>query len=122
MREQGALEAYTALSCYDASRVKGLGPSFETKFLLFCSCGDDSELILDRVVAAYLNRYSAAELNAGRWSVSTYPRYLAMMSPPSKLGVSSDELEQCIFDEESRRQGNQWSDAWRHNAARMRPR
>ena len=125
LREQGALEAYTALSRYDASRVKGLGPSFGTKFLYFCSRGDDSALILDRIVAAYLNRDSAAELNSGRWSVSTYTRYLAMMRDrASKLGVSADELEQCIFDEESRRQGNQWSDARRHNAADapMRPR
>ena len=110
VHEGGALAGYAELASYTRCRIKWLGPAFGTKFLYFCSRPEDRALILDSVVAGFLNRENNAELSPVPWSLATYTRYMSMMrARASELGVTADELEQCLFEEESRRRNNQWS-------------
>jgi hypothetical protein len=104
MRLGGPLDGYAALA--GPHRVKGLGPSFGSKFLYFASPEDSRALILDQLVADWLAREAALSLNATRWSVRTYAAYLHTMDEwSSGLGMSSHQLEEIVFTEEATRRG-----------------
>ena len=104
MRLGGPLDGYTALA--GPHRVKGLGPSFGSKFLYFASPQDSRALILDQLVADWLAREEALSLNPTRWSVRTYGAYLSATDEwSSGLGISSHQLEEIIFTEEATRRG-----------------
>jgi hypothetical protein len=66
MRRGGSLDGYTALA--GPHRMKGLGPSFGSKFVYFASPQDNPALILDQLVVDRLAREAALSLNATRWS------------------------------------------------------
>ncbi len=101
---RGPLDGYTALA--GPYRVKGLGPSFGSKFLYFASPHDNRALILDQLVADWLAREAALSLNPTRWSVLTYAAYLSAMNEwSSALGISSHQLEEIIFTDEATRRG-----------------
>ncbi len=104
MRTGGPLDGYAALA--GPHRVKGLGPSFGSKFLHFVSPQDRGALILDQLVADWLAREADLSLNAKRWSVRTYTAYLSPMHAwSSGLGISSLQLEEIIFAEEATQRG-----------------
>ena len=89
----------------------GLGPAFGIKFLYFCSPpGGQPALILDRLMSRWLRDNAGLALNEIRWSVSTYRQYLtSMYGWAGELAVASDELEMCIFSEQSGQAGSQWA-------------
>jgi hypothetical protein len=68
-----------------------------TKYLYFCSRGVDRALILDRLIAGYLNRENAAGLETCVFSsAAMYTRHLALMRDRARvLHVLPEELEQC---------------------------
>jgi len=104
LRLGGPLDGYKALA--GPHRVKGLGPSFGSKFLYFASPQDNRALILDQLVVDWLAREAALSLNATRWSARTYAAYLSAMDAwSSGLGISSHELEEIIFTDEATRRG-----------------
>lgn len=104
MRLGGPLDGYVALA--GPHRVRGLGPSFGSKFLYFASPKNGRALILDQLVADWLAREQALSLNATRWSVRAYAAYLSAMDEwSSELGISSHQLEEIIFTEEATRRG-----------------
>lgn len=109
MRLGGPLDGYAALA--GPHRVKGLGPSFGSKFLYFASPQNGRALILDQLVADWLAREAALSLTANRWSVRTYAAYVSAMDEwSSGLGISSHQLEEIIFTEEATRRGlTTWS-------------
>lgn len=83
-------------------RVTGLGPSFGSKFLYFVSPEGRRALILDQLLAAWLDRETALSLNADRWSIRTYTKYLTTMQVwSSLLGISDHQLEEILFTEEA---------------------
>lgn len=102
---------YSQLADYQASRLRFLGPAFGTKFLAFCSRdADHAALILDRLVARWLQRNTRLNLDPVPWDRSNYDRYLDRMQEWSAaLGTFPDDLECCIFSAESDAIGNQWS-------------
>jgi hypothetical protein len=80
LAEQGPVVAYARWGDHGVARLAGLGPSFGTKFLYFCSStGSRPALILDRLVAQWLRDHTGLLLNEVRWSGATYARYLGNM-------------------------------------------
>ena len=99
-RTRDPLAGYTALA--GPHRVKGLGPSFGSKFLYFVSPDEQRALILDQLVADWLDRESALPLNPTPWSVRSYRTYLTTMDRwSSRLGIPDHQLEEIIFTEEA---------------------
>lgn len=91
-------------------RVTGLGPSFGSKFLYFVSPEGRRALILDQLLAAWLDRETALSLNADRWSIRTYAKYLTTMQVwSSLLGISDHQLEEILFTEEATLRGVTWA-------------
>jgi hypothetical protein len=61
-------------------------------------------------VGAWLRGNTDLRLNEARWSVQTYERYLATMFLwADEMAVAADELEACIFSEQSEVVGSQWT-------------
>ena len=111
--EGGALPGYRALASPEVGRLKGLGPSFGTKFLYFCQPHPTKTvaLILDDFVAKWLARQVGFEVDPVPWSAANYARYLDQMHAwAATLGIEPDELELCIFRAEAARRGSQWAD------------
>ena len=108
----GPVKAYALLGDNGVPQLPRLGPAFGTKFLYFCSpAGGRPALILDRLVAGWLRGNADLRLNEARWSVQTYERYLATMFLwADEMAVAADELEACIFSEQSEVVGSQWTD------------
>jgi len=110
---QGAVAGYRALGSPDVGRLKGLGPSFGTKFLYFTQPRPTktTALILDDLVAKWLAREVGFEADPVPWSVANYTRYLDQMHLwAAALGIEPDELELCVFRAEAARRGSQWAD------------
>jgi Putative 8-oxoguanine DNA glycosylase OGG-like protein len=104
VRTSGPLDGYAALA--GPHRVAGLGPSFGSKFLYFVSPEGRRALILDQLVATWLDREAALSLNATRWSIRTYTTYLTTMDRwSSRLGIPDHQLEEIIFTAEATRRG-----------------
>jgi hypothetical protein len=74
--------AYEVLYPRGRSAIRGLGPSFGTKFLYFSGGGSPAHpcLILDSYVTTALRRHGWLSLRAGRWSAWTYQRYCALLT------------------------------------------
>ena len=106
----GALAGYAALADRHRSRLKWLGPAFGTKFLHFCTpAGRPPTLILDRLVADWLQANVGASFKPVPWDTEAYRRYVNLMTGWSvELGIEPDQLEACLFTEEATRTGSQW--------------
>lgn len=111
LRLSDAISGYESLC--GICRIPNLGPAFGTKYLYFLGSSDPVEapLILDKLVASWLNRNTDVSINSSVWSVSTYRHYLfKMRSWAAALHVSPVDLESCIFqDEVGSRINNQWA-------------
>ena len=95
-----------------ASRLHRIGPAFGTKFLYFADSGRHNRraLILDRLVAEWLRRYTAFRVNPVPWAPTTYDAYLDQMHEWAEgLQVEPDAVELAIFQEMSDSGGNQWA-------------
>jgi hypothetical protein len=105
----GGLAAYEALS--GSLRLRYLGPAFGTKFLYFVPHrSDSSALILDRLVARWLNRNIDARINALYWAPATYRYYVALLSEWARqLDVTPDTIEERIFVASATEAGGQWA-------------
>lgn len=108
LRSHGPVEGYRAMA--NEHRLKWLGPAFGTKYLHFCSSPDEPALVLDALVATWLNEHCGSGLRPARWSTSQYERYLGDMSSWSDGRCTPIDLETRVFvAEASRRRGNQWA-------------
>jgi hypothetical protein len=104
VRNGDPLAGYAALA--GPHRVAGLGPSFGSKFLYFVSPERRRALMLDQLLAAWLDREAALSLKVGRWSVRTYTTYLTTMDRWSaRLGIPDHQLEEILFTEEATLRG-----------------
>ena len=65
-------------------------------------------LVLDDLVATWLNQHCGNRLRPNVWSTHTYEKYLDLMHAWAGSDCTAPELETLIFvAEESRRKGNQ---------------
>jgi hypothetical protein len=107
----GAMAAYRSLG--GENRIKGLGPSFGTKFIAFCQPEGvlPTALIHDELVTAWLEANGRADLRAMTWAPRKYAAYLDQVQSWAKeLHVTPETVEYLIFqDEADRRPGNQWA-------------
>jgi hypothetical protein len=102
MLADGPVAGYWSLA--REHHVHGLGPSFGTKFLFFCSADEDRALILDNLLANWLRRHHRLEVAAGRYVKKDYKTYLAAMRRwATDLGIAAHELEALIFTDEATR-------------------
>ncbi len=108
LTDEGPVKGYRAMA--NEHRLKWLGPAFGTKYLHFCSAPDDPALVLDVLVATWLNEYCGTRLRPTRWSTAQYEHYLENMTAWSDGLCTPTELETLVFvAEASRRTGNQWA-------------
>lgn len=106
----GAIAAYARLG--SSRRLKWFGPAFGTKYLYFCQQRESARpaLILDRLIADWLDKSGGLRLNPVPWSTATYRRYIEhMWTWAEALGVAPDVLEERIFVDEARKRRNQWA-------------
>jgi hypothetical protein len=88
-----AAAAYEVLYPRRRSAIKGLGPSFGTKFLYFAGGGDPGHpsLILDSYVAAALHGHGWTSLRGGGWPAWTCQRYCDLLSRwAAPLSIAGD--------------------------------
>lgn len=108
---EGAIAAYRSLG--RENRIKGLGPAFGTKFIVFCQPEGvlPAALIHDELVTAWLEANGRPDLRASTWAPRKYEVYLDQMDAwAEELRVSPETIEYLIFqDEADRRPGNQWA-------------
>jgi hypothetical protein len=107
--DDGPIAAYRRLGG-DCS-LERLGTSFGTKFLAFCQPVDQERvaLIHDDLVREWLVENGRPDLQAAYYSVPTYEAYLEQMAAwAASLGANPEVVEYLVFDEMSRRKGNQW--------------
>jgi hypothetical protein len=110
LKADGSLAAYRRLA--RQSRLKWLGPAFGTKFLYFCPQAKNGRraLILDRLVAGWLDRHAGVTLNPAWWTVSTYDRYLDVMHEwGDRLGLPPGTIEERIFVAQASAGAGQWA-------------
>jgi hypothetical protein len=110
LAEAGPLPAYERLG--GDSRLVGLGPAFGTKYLYFTQPREAASmaLILDRLVARWLDREAGITINPIPWSVRTYRRYLDHMQEwAATLGCRPDDLEYGMFQAMANEFGGQWA-------------
>ncbi len=108
LTDEGPLEGYRAMA--NQQRLTWLGPAFGTKYLHFCSDAHQPALVLDDLVATWLNEHCGTRLRPTRWSTAQYERYLTDMAAWSDGRCTPTELETLVFvAEASRRNGNQWA-------------
>jgi hypothetical protein len=93
-------------------KIPWLGPAFGTKLLYFFGSSNSSKppLILDEMVASWLNRNLGLSIKPWGWSTTTYREYLKRMYQwADTLSVSPVDIETCIFRAEANtRPDNQW--------------
>ena len=106
LASDGPLAAYGRLARAADCRLLRLGPAFGTKYLYFAQPrpAATSALILDDLVAFWLDCRIMFRLDAVTWSASTYQRYLERMHAwADALGCAPEDLERCMFQDEVRR-------------------
>ena len=103
LKTDGPVEGYRAMANSDQSRLKWLGPAFGTKYLYFCSPEDNPALVLDALMAAWLNKHCGTKLRPWQWSTTKYKEYLANMTKWAGTACTPAELETIIFTAEGRR-------------------
>ena len=101
LKRDGPVEGYRAMA--NERRLKWLGPAFGTKYLYFCSPEDNPALVLDALMAAWLNKHCGTKLHPWQWSTSKYEEYLANMTKWAGSACTPAELESIIFTAEGRR-------------------
>lgn len=105
-------EAYASLKPGRQNLFRWFGPAFFTKFLYFASADDARQpcLILDENVALSLFHHGWSSLKTASWPVSTYDRYLGLVT--RWLGEleadtggrpRADLVERWLFDD-----GREW--------------
>jgi hypothetical protein len=100
----GPLDGYAALA--GPHRIPGLGPSFGTKFLYLVSPEQSRALILDELVATWLDRAGALSLSPTNWSRRGYSTYTtSMCNWANHFGIAAHLLEEIFFTEEATRRG-----------------
>jgi hypothetical protein len=109
LHADGPVAAYRRLGGDCA--LERLGTSFGTKFLAFCQPAGQEPvaLIHDDLVREWLGANGRRDLMAAYYSVSTYEAYLVQMEAwAASLGTEPGAVEFLVFEEMSRRKGNQW--------------
>lgn len=109
LHADGPIAAYRRLDGDCA--LDRLGTSFGTKFLAFCQPAGQEPvaLIHDGLVRKWLGENGRPDLMAAYYSVSTYEAYLVQMAAwAASLGTEPEVVEYLVFEEMSRRKGNQW--------------
>ncbi len=112
LSEDGAIAAYSRLAHENDCGLRWLGPAFGSKYLYFCQPEGQSvlALILDRLVATWLEREAGLNVNPVPWSERTYRRYIEQMhSWAYALQCRPDELEYCMFREMANEGNSQWA-------------
>jgi hypothetical protein len=110
VRADGGPVAYRAMT--SALRLRFLGPAFGTKYLYFAPSQPDNPpaLILDRLVAGWLNRHAGTRINPITWAPSTYKHYVGLLVEfAEELDVGPDAIEERIFIAAAREAGGQWA-------------
>ncbi len=108
VRNDGPVEGFRMMANDD--RLKWLGPAFGTKYLHFCSTPDKPALILDDLVATWLDEHCDTSLRPLRWSTKLYDRYHTSMTGWADGRCAVTDLETRVFvAEATRREGNQWA-------------
>jgi hypothetical protein len=100
--------AYSVLA---ARPIRGLGPTFATKYLFFSQRTTNKvrALILDENVATWFAENLGVRVASGRWSSSQYARYVDRMGAwATTLGVRPDDLELAMFRGSTSKRGNFW--------------
>ena len=109
--DEGAMAAYRSLG--RENRIKGLGPAFGTKFIVFCQPETvlPAALIHDELVTAWLETNGRADLRASTWAPRKYEAYLDQLEAWAKeLRATAETIEYLIFQAEADgRPGNQWA-------------
>ena len=116
LHADGPVAAYRRLGGDCA--LERLGTSFGTKFLAFCQPAGQKPvaLIHDDLVREWLGENGRPDLMAAYYSVSTYEAYLVQMAAwAASLGTEPEVVEYVVFEELSRRKGNQWVELARCN-------
>jgi len=104
-------QAYSRLA--GDCRLRGLGPSFGTKYLAFCQppSTEPVALILDNLVLEWLAAHGRADLMSATWSPVRYKSYLEQARVwADDLGCDPETVEWLIFQSASNDRGNQWAD------------
>jgi len=102
LRSEGAVAAYSYLHGNGGNIIKYLGPSFGTKLLYFCGydsspCGH-KPLILDKYVAAAINRLCSPAWPETDFSVSQYHLYIELANAwANAWNTSPDVVERVLF-------------------------
>jgi hypothetical protein len=112
LAQDGPLAAYSRLAPGGDCKLDGLGPAFATKVLYFCQPRptETTALILDDLVAFWLDCKVTFRLDPIPWSARTYGRYLNQMHAWAQaLDCVPDDLERCMFQAEATRRGGQWA-------------
>lgn len=111
VRAEGGPAAYEVMA--GPARLAGLGPAFGTKFMYFCPqmpYGPPA-IILDRLVADWLNSNAGTAFNPVPWRPVAYAHYIRLLVGwGSKLGVEADDIEECIFVASAAAKPGQWSE------------
>ena len=110
VRTEGGPAAYEVMS--GPARLTGLGPAFGTKFMYFCpqKPSGPPAIILDRLVASWLNSNVGTAFDPVPWKPETYTRYIQLLVGwAAALGVEADEIEECIFVAAASATPGQWS-------------
>jgi hypothetical protein len=116
LHADGPIAAYRRLGSDCA--LERLGTSFGTKFLAFCQPAGQGPvaLIHDDLVRKWLGENGRPDLMATYYSVSTYEAYLVQIAGwAASLGTEPEVVEYLVFEEMSRRKGNQWVELPRCN-------
>lgn len=119
LHADGPIAAYRRLGGDCA--LERLGTSFGTKFLAFCQPAGQEPVALmhDDLVREWLGENGRPDLMASYYSVSTYEAYLVQVGAwAASLGTEAEVVEYVMFEEMSRRKGNQWVELPRCNGAK----
>lgn len=108
LRGGDPVAAYAVLA---ARPIRGLGPTFATKYLFFSqqSTAKVRALILDENVATWFAENLGVKVASQRWSSAEYAAYLDRMGDwAAALGVRPDDLELAMFRDSTSKRGNFW--------------
>ena len=109
-QEEGAAAAYGHLA--RDCRIKGLGPAFGTKFIVFCQPRDarPATLIHDELVSAWLKAHGRPDLVTIPWRLPAYEAYLEQVHAwADELAIEPEAVEYLIFQSMADERGNQWA-------------
>jgi hypothetical protein len=112
-RNSDPINAYRFLQ---DNSIRGLGPSFGTKFISFMTPIDTAAPILDSLVSKWLIKFGPKEFNLSErhfttWNAEVYMEYVDYISAFSnKLNCHAETIEQLIFESASLKfsVGNSW--------------